>query len=125
MKKILIALLLAGLLAFGFFAARGAYLEMKRNRQIESEIATLENEAENLKKSNHNLRDRIAYFESQDFQELEAKRELNFQKPDESVVVVKPSPSEMAVKNDSVGVANFPQVSNSPNYMKWYNLFIK
>jgi cell division protein FtsB len=126
MKKVLIALTLSGLVVFGFFVSRSTYKEIKRNRQIQDEIKTLEKEAETLKKNNQNLKEKIAYFETKDFQELEAKRELSFQKPDENVVIVKPSTSQMMeeIPNQSVQGINQSKMV-TPNYLKWFKLFFE
>jgi cell division protein FtsB len=126
MKKILIALTMAGLLVFAFFTVKNAYREIKRNRQIQEEVQALEQEAENLKKSNQNLKEKIAYFETQDYQELEAKRELSFQKPDENVVIVKPNALQSSGENNDVQANDLSQSKKSiPNYRKWYNLFFQ
>ena len=111
MKKILILLALFGLVIFGFFVSRSSYKEIKRNRQIQQEISDLEREADTLKKNNQNLKEKIAYFETKDFQELEAKRELSFQKPDENVVIVKPNASQIEeeIPNQSPSIINQPK----------------
>ncbi|MCX6765960.1 MAG: septum formation initiator family protein [Candidatus Moranbacteria bacterium] len=99
--------------------------EARRNKQIEKEIELLRQEAEQIRKNNEDLREKIFYFETPEFQERVAKEKLNFQKPDEKVVIVKPSPS-LESRAES---ANNEQVSNPeeevPNHIKWWNQFFK
>ena len=119
-------LVIALLVAIGFISLK-AFKEMQRKKQIEKEISDLKAEAEKVRKDNQDLTDKITYFESPEFQEWEAKRKLNFQKPDENVVIVKPSPSKA---DESGGSADQAQqgtqsLKDIPNYIKWWNQFFK
>ena len=119
-------LILAMLAAISFVSYR-AFQEMQRKKQIEKEINSLREEAEKVRQDNQDLLDKISYFESPQFQEWEAKRKLNFQKPDENVVIVKPSPSKESGDNKIAGEFEQKEISadNSPNYIKWWNQFFK
>lgn len=126
-KKIIISsiFVLTGLaiaVAVSFKASR----EVGRNNKIEEEIASLQREAEKIRKDNQNLEDRIAYFETHEFQEREAKEKLNFQKEGEKVVVVRPSPFQEA--NQETPAKNIKSLQSEDelaNYMKWWNHFFK
>lgn len=110
---------LAGLV--GYVASKEAY----RNKKIEREIETLRQEAERIKRENNALEEKIAYFETPQFQERIAKEKLNLQKTDEQVVVVKPSVSlDKDVKTDEVLSVPISQEQLS-NYLKWWNHFFK
>ncbi len=100
------------------------YKENKRTRQIDLEIEKLKTEAEKIRQSNESLRDKIAYLETSNFEEIIAKEKMNLQKPDEKVVIVKPSLS----KEDSVPLPETKEeaITEEPaNYIKWWNQFFK
>jgi len=97
--------------------------EIQRGRQIESEIETLRKEAEEIETSNHNLQEKISYFATQEFQERAAKEKLNLQKPDEKVVIVKPSVSREIIEENSADNIEEDKKENISNYLKWYNQF--
>lgn len=105
----------------GYVASKEAY----RNKKIEQEIAALQAEAEKIKRENGVLEEKIAYFETPEFKEKVAKEKLNLQKPDEQVVVVKPSVNlgkDMGTQ-EVAGVAQ--EQPQEPNYLKWWNHFFK
>ena len=82
-------------------------------------------EAEKLRQDNKSLEDKIGYFETQEFQEWEAKKKLNFQKEDESVVVVRPSPSQETNESEPEKKEENGSKEDMPNYKKWWNYFFK
>ena len=55
--------------------------ENAKKKEIENNIASLKQQAENIKKENMALGDRIAYLGSKDYQEVQAKDKLNLQSP--------------------------------------------
>lgn len=127
-KKSIASFLFAicGLIIIGFVSFK-ALQEAKRNRQIEQEISAIRSEAEKIRKNNQELEDRIGYFQTPEFQEKVAKEKLNFQKNDEEVVIIKPSPS---LKNDDFSAVAGNQAEKSvpdgrPNYQKWWQYFFK
>ena len=107
------------------FVSWKALNEAKRSRQIEKEIESLKREAEKIRQYNGTLQGKIAYFETQDFQEREAKEKLNFQKPNESVAIVKPTPKPESINNENQINKDQPSqgVAKIPNYRKWWNKF--
>jgi hypothetical protein len=87
-------------------------------------VENLKLEAQRIQNENDAMTQRIAYFETPQFQEKIAKEKLNLQKIDENVVVVKQGIDQKKqapeVKGDEI-VAN----QDDPNYQKWWNLFFK
>ncbi|NTW27431.1 MAG: hypothetical protein HGA36_03835 [Candidatus Moranbacteria bacterium] len=111
-------------IVFAVFISTSAVREAYRSKTIEKEIETLKHEAQRIQNENDAMTERIAYFQTPEFQEKIAKEKLNLQKPDENVVVVKK------------GIGQLPQVAaatdeivedtdNRPIYLKWWDLFFK
>lgn len=103
------------------------YKERVRVSSIEAEIDKLKGEAERVKGANIDLKEKIAYFETESFQEREAKDKLNLQKPGEQVVIIKENPYG---RSENAGPAGTPESqvdrqSSIPNYVKWWNYFFK
>lgn len=110
---------MAGLI--GWVASKEAY----RNKKIEQEIEALKQEAEKIRKENGALEEKIAYFETSEFQERVAKEKLNLQKPDEQVVVVKPGVKSEETESTQEIAQIDEMEQKTPNYQKWWNLFFK
>ncbi len=113
-------------LALAFWVGYVAYKGLDRNRKIEQEVASLQAEAQKIEKDNKTLRERIGYFQTDNFQEEEAKQKLNYQNPDEKVVVVKSS-TALSSENDSSVRPSTPSVPEDlrPNYEKWWSRFFE
>jgi len=117
--------LLLGLIILAYVAYSASKVIYKKN-QIQKEISALEEEAARIEKNNLDLKEKIAYFESRDFQEKEVRDKLSFQNPDENMVIVKPGLSgreksevaNMAQKNDI-------EAEDIPIYKKWWSYFFK
>lgn len=106
------------------FISTSAVRESYRSRTIEQEVETLQREAQRIQNENDAMAQRIAYFETPEFQEKIAKEKLNLQKPDENVIVVKPSvnqETQLTDVSDEIVVDEHP----APIYQKWWNLFFK
>jgi cell division protein FtsB len=121
-----IAFAIFGLCIIGFVGFK-AYKESERNRQIGKEIGAIQAEAEKIRKSNRELEEKIAYFQTPEFQEKVAKEKLNFQKADEEVVIIKSSPSLKSDKEagDEELAGAFREEDKTPNYQKWWKYFFK
>lgn len=124
-KKIISIFFIAGLMVFGGLAGYKTYQEASRSRQIENEMKKLEEDAAKIKNDNLSLEDKIAYFKTQEFQESEAKKRLNYQKPEENVVIIKPSPSTEEPKEENISQPEAEKKEGLPNYKKWWNYFFK
>jgi len=104
-----------------FFLAKEYY----RKRQIQNEITGLEQEATKINRDNLAIQEKIAYLQSRDFQEREAKDKLNLQSPDENVVVIKPGVAkEQKVETESETVPQ-PPPNSASNPQKWWKYFFK
>lgn len=127
MKKVSFISLLIIILGISAIAAVSfvSYKEAKRNQQIDEEIEIMRQEAEKIKKNNENLKEKIAYFETPSFQESVAKEKLNLQKPDEQVVIVKPSEYYESREENSTNNQEEKAEENIPNYLKWWNQFFR
>lgn len=107
------------------FAGIASYKEISKKKQIQAEIEKLSLEAEKISRENALTQEKIAYLESPDFKEKEAKDKLNLQNLGENVVIVKPtvaSKDEVASSSPAAAVPNSPEISN---FIKWWNYFFK
>jgi len=96
------------------------YLKGKANTR---EIDNLRQEASRIENENSSIKDKIAYFETYEFQKKEAKDKLNLQSPDEKLVIVKPGLQTQAQPEVSDTAENSkPPV---PNWRKWWNYLFK
>lgn len=122
--KIGLGLLFVAAVFIGAALVRETY---KKNA-IQEEIRKLEAEAEKIEKGNLAIHEKIAYFESKEYQEKEAKDKLNLQNQGESVIIIRPSASggsgqeEKKEENDQVGKIKGGKL---PNYYKWWNYFFE
>lgn len=100
--------------------------ETYRKKRILSEINQLQAEAAKIKKENSQIKEKLAYFDSRDFKEKEAKDKLNLQNPAENLVIIKPSPAKEAILGADAGVAEVKtEVVEISNPQKWLNYFFK
>ena len=121
LAKVFLFLGFIALISMAVFLGKEVY----KKRQIQSEISNLQAEAARVNKENLGIQDKIAYLESRDYQEREAKDKLNLQSPDENVVIIKPG----VTKEQSAAAEVIPDVQASapavPNPKKWWNYFFK
>lgn len=103
-----------------YFASK----ETGRTRKINDEIEALKQEAEKMKADNDVLRDKIAYFETNEFKERVAKEKLNLKKENENVVAIKQSPAVVQEENP-VNLNNGVNIEKEEEreYVKWWNFF--
>jgi len=107
------------------FISVAIYKEAAKKRQIQSQIDQLQQEAEKISRDNALTQDKIAYLESTDYQEREAKDKLNLQSPDENVVVVKPTIAEEGKAQEKASPVIPPLPEKISNPEKWWNYFFK
>jgi cell division protein FtsB len=96
-----------------------------RKNQVQKEISSLEGEAARIERENSDLRDKISYFESRDFQEKEVRDKLSLQEPSENLVIVKPEPGKGKQKELQKEPAEASKTDSTPLYKKWWNYFFK
>lgn len=124
-KSLLIKIVLfLGIVAL-IFIALAIFREMRAKKQIQTEIEKLQAEAEKIYKENILSQEKLAYLESKDYQEKEAKDKLSLQNPDEKVVIINPS----VVKNEERKIESAPlpsvKIQEKENYLKWWDYFFK
>ncbi|MGK2849009.1 MAG: FtsB family cell division protein [Minisyncoccota bacterium] len=132
MKKkniVAIFLIVCTLILVGWVAVVSAK-QSERNKRIQEEVATLEEEAEKIRRENATLMEKMHYFASTDFREQEAKKKLGLKKQEETVVTLRPVP-EYATEStvDASTTSRMYSTENSPvreipNYEKWLKLFL-
>lgn len=95
-----------------------------KNHNVKNEISQLETEVNELKNEKLNLQNRILYYQTDTYKELEARKHLNYKKIGENVVVLANAISSESkdmqddVKHNSQTQSN--SVDNSiPNWQKW------
>ncbi len=99
--------------------------EMERGNRIQEEIASLHAEAQKTQKENTVLREKIKYFQTDAFQEQEARNKLNYQRPDEQAVVIQSIPNNEPVKASEYIPSPTTVDDLLPNYAKWWKQFFK
>lgn len=106
---------------FGYALSR----ELKQKAEINQQLQALASQADQIKKENMQLQERIAYLNSQDYQKLQAKANLDLQGPGEKVVVITPSPTQAQGPSGNVASTPTPPTTNPslPNWKKWLNYF--
>lgn len=121
--KIFLLVAVIALVYIGICIAKETY---KKN-QVQKEIAELQERAQKINKDNVQIKEKIAYLESPEYQSKEAKDKLGLQSPDEKVIVVKPGVEKEVMLNqdESPSLEEMPKVEELPNYKKWWNYFFK
>ena len=124
-KKIsfVVVFFVAGII-LAVFISVNAVREAYRSRTIEKEVESLKQEALRIQNENNAMIERIAYFQTSQFQEKIAKEKLNLQKPDENVVIVKYG-VEREVNADAKPMAEAQEQQDVQNYQKWWNIFFE
>lgn len=110
-------------LMVAFWVGSATFKEMDRGKRIQEEITSLHAEAQKTQRENTLLKERIRYFQTDAFQEQEARNKLNYQSPNEKTVVIK-----SIVHDDTVEareeVSDLSKTHNLlPNYEKWWRQF--
>lgn len=119
MPKMLTLALLSLMLWIGHVAAKS----IERGKRVEQEVTQLQAEAQKMEKENRMLKERIDYFKTDFFQEEEAKKKLNYQNPQEKVVVIKPSIAKEEEPEENTTLPVAPTRDTRPNYEKWWSQF--
>jgi len=99
--------------------------EAYRGRRIEKEIELLREQAKRIEAENDDLKEKISYFDTDEFREKIAKEKLNMKKEDEKVVEIRPV---ISINGDEIEepVVSIPITATEiPNYKKWWNQFFR
>jgi len=93
-----------------------------KNHNIKTKIINLENINSDLENDRLNLKNRILFYETDIYKELEARKHLNYQKKDEKVVVLLKKEKNENITNENIQ-KNAEEVKNNenivPNWQKW------
>jgi len=115
---------LLSLAVFSYVVYSATKVFYKKN-QVQREISGLQEEAARIERENSELREKVSYFESKDFQEKEVRDKLNLQSPDENLVIVKPGPAKEK-EPEPIEIKEEKEIINkNPIYKKWWNYFFK
>lgn len=99
-----------------FLLGRSVYFNYQTNQEIralKTSIVQDKDEVENLK----NL---IAYYQTESFRELEARRKLGLKKPGEEVVSLPENVSAPNLPEKQKAATILEKRFESPNYQKWW-----
>jgi cell division protein FtsB len=109
------------------FLSYALFEESYKKSQVKKEIERLRLEAEAIENKNFQIREKIAYLESREFLEKEAKDKLNLQREGENLIVIKPGP----LREKSSEEEDFSQKEGGSsgiqktNCEKWWDYFFK
>lgn len=118
-----IILFVMAVITVSFFVGRAGYEAYQKNKNLEQEIAKLQEKEEKLSFENELLEKKIDYFRTEDFTEREAKEKLNLKHPDENVVVVRDWMFEENTENKTAEKNVLVEKEDSAVYKKWWNMF--
>lgn len=124
-KSVILKIGLVLFLAAAIFILIAVSEETYENNQVKKEIEKLKKEAEEIQQENLTIRDKIAYFESKDYQEKEAKDKLNLQRPDENVIIIKLGIAKEAQSEENQIAPEKINAEKKSNFYKWWSYFFK
>ena len=98
------------------------------NWQLNQEIRQIEQEIANLNNQQKDLKNLVLYYQSDSFKEIEARRKLGLKKPGE-VAIALPNKSydnyEKELETQKQGVAQKIDSSSTSNHQLWWSYFFK
>jgi len=116
--------LVIGVVVLGFVITL-IYQETKQKQQKQAVIDALIAEKNQIDKDNSMMQEKLAYYSSSEYAEKKSK-ELNMQKPDEHLIVVRPSIVRDSAEEIVVEPIKKEVVEKiTPNYKKWWNYLFK
>ena len=99
------------LVYFGFLIYQSVY----SNYEVNNTISQLKKELNKVQSDQRDLQTLIAYYQTESFRELEARKKLGMRKPGEKVIVVEvPQDERRAVETELT-----EQEEIRPNYILW------
>lgn len=114
LKSRIVTWLLTAVFVFVLIGFVRVYLQ---KRQIDQEIAKLQDQTNKIKKDNEQLSYLIKYYNTPQYQEKQAREKLNLKK-DGEVVVGLPDSTETASQDQTT-----TSLSKSSNAKAWFNYF--
>jgi cell division protein FtsB len=119
---------LSGLMVFGLAIYLGVLLirSIAGNYAVNKELYSLQNNIDNIARENEELEDKINYYKSDTFKEIEARAKLGYQAIGESVVIL-PKDQKAIDELDSNKTISLTTESqdSTPNYQRWWRLFFR
>ena len=117
LQTLLKSRIVTGLLILVFLAVAFITIQLYwQKREVDSEIARLQAQADSLSTESQQLSELIQYLNTPEYKEKEAREKLNLKRPGEQVVVL---PDESQNGGDVAG-ANLNPGSNP---LKWFKYF--
>ena len=92
------------------------------NYQTDQRVKKLKTNLDTLETENQNLKNQIAYVQTESFKEKEARRKLGLVKPDEKVVILSGDTNQ---PRSSVAPVEGQEESKKSNYKLWWEYFTK
>jgi cell division protein FtsB len=98
-----------------------------KNYQINKEIEAKEQKIAELQKEIEEMQNLIAYYQTDTFQELEARSKLNLKKPGETAIAVpkRQTQEENPAVAGTATATGSNEEESAPNYLKWWRFFTK
>lgn len=93
--------------------------ELYREYRIKKEIEALKTEIQSMEKDNYELSQLIAYYQTDEYKEAEARKRLNLKAEGEQVVMI----DEKEKSAEEIKADEEAQKENIPNQNKWWNYF--
>ncbi len=94
----------------GTYLAVSLFTTIRRNYQLQREIAQIEVSNKQLEQSNLDLQYRIAYFQTELYKDKAARAKLGLQAPGESVIILPKKPdTKVAANTNKHSRSNFAQ----------------
>ncbi|MDO8241201.1 MAG: hypothetical protein Q7T51_04445 [Candidatus Moranbacteria bacterium] len=115
---LLVGVVILGLVIFSI------YKETQQKKQKQDIINALIEEKDRISRDNSMLQEKLAYYGSSDYAEKQSK-ELNKQKPDEHLIVVRPNMVKESAVEQPVRISSPEKKESLPNYQKWWNYLFK
>ncbi len=117
---IFLVLVIVGI--FGFASLK----EIRQKKAIENEITSLKKQAERIRQENMQVKEKLAYLSSEDYQKMKAKEKLNLQEPNEKVIIL--SQGFVKSKKKIIPINQTVQplaIATESNFQKWWKYFFK
>jgi len=118
MKKTYYIIGVLGLIYLSVLVGRSVYTNWKTDQRVKK----LKTELDTLEIGKQDLENQIAYFQTESFKEMEARRKLGLVKPDEKVVILQSEPQS---ESQSTSNQTNTNENNKPNYRLWWEYFTK
>ena len=97
--------------------------EVYRGKKIDQEIEKLKAEAEKIESDNSELKEKIAYLDSDQFREKIAKEKLNLRKDGEKVIEIRSASVSISEEKSEIEPIEEVKKEDLKIYQKWWRIF--